>query len=64
MIRYVKFSNINNIITRIRYAIKSFVIIVLIVKKIEASIGASTVSIQFPFQCTTVSTWQPQHMYP
>ena len=64
MIRYVKFANINNIITRIRNAIKSFIIILLIVKKIETSIGASTVSLEFPFECTTVSTWRPQHMYP
>ena len=64
MIRYVKFANVNNTITRIRYAIKSSIIILLIVKKIETSIGASPVSLEFPFECTIVSTWQPQHMYP
>lgn len=50
MIRYVKFSNINNVITRVRYSIKSFIIILLIVKKIEASIGTSIVSIGFAFR--------------
>lgn len=55
MIGHVIFPDINNIIARVRYAIKSSIITSFIIKEVEASVSTTGISIQdFSSNSTTV----------